>query len=179
MWERRLPCKRSPWRPASRGTVRSFEGSEVGERSSWPRSEVLDWSVIYFVRHGSTGHIKIGYSGNVPARMQALARDHGPLDLLAVIEGTMTEERTHHARFAALRVIGEWFAPAAPLVDYVASLVSREPVGPVVVLWQTVEHEPLRVERDDGGPLPRWLVGTGGAVARGLPTAPPRGSRRE
>jgi len=88
--------------------------------------------MVYFVKLISTGRVKIGYSANVPVRMQELTHDHGPLDLLAVLHGSRKTERAHHLHFAALRVKGEWFAPGEALMAYIGSLASCEPVGPVV-----------------------------------------------
>jgi hypothetical protein len=127
--------------------------------------------MVYFVRLISTGHVKIGYSANVPARMQSLLRDHGPLDLLAVIPGTAVDERAHHDRFDALRVIGEWFTPDASLMAYVDSLPPVAGLGPVA--WACPEVRPFHVEPPDLTPLPSWLTATGGAAARGLPLRPP------
>lgn len=127
--------------------------------------------MVYFVKLISTGHIKIGYSANVPARMQSLLRDHGPLDLLAVIPGTLDDERAHHGQFAALRVIGEWFTPGAPLLSYVDALGETGDVGPVA--WTYSEPDPFPVEQPDSAPLAPWLAGTGDAAARGLPLRPP------
>ena len=87
--------------------------------------------MVYFVRHQSSGLIKIGYSSNVSVRMRQLVAMHGPLDLLAVLFGSLKTEGAHHACFASCRAVGEWFRPAHELTDYIAGLTSCEPVGPV------------------------------------------------
>jgi hypothetical protein len=88
--------------------------------------------MVYFVKLISTGRVKIGYSANVPVRMQELTCEHGPIELLAVLHGSRKTERAHHLHFAKLRARGEWFEPGDSLMDYIASLRSCEPVGPVV-----------------------------------------------
>lgn len=42
--------------------------------------------------------------------------------ILATEPGSYTREAEVHGWFAALRVHGEWFRPASPLMDYIASL---------------------------------------------------------
>jgi hypothetical protein len=88
--------------------------------------------MVYFVKLISTGRVKIGYSANVPVRMQELTYEHGPIELLAVLHGSRKTEGAHHAHFAKLRTKGEWFVPGDDLMTYIASLRPCEPVGPVV-----------------------------------------------
>lgn len=57
---------------------------------------------VYFAERG--GQIKIGCSGNVPARMRSL---HAVL--LGAFPGGFEAEKATHERFAALRIEGEWF----------------------------------------------------------------------
>lgn len=67
--------------------------------------------VVYFLQ-ASTGHIKIGTTGNLPLRIEGL-RNSCPvhLDLLAAVKGDRATENKFHATFAAHRLHGEWFAP--------------------------------------------------------------------
>lgn len=68
-------------------------------------------AVIYFVQ-AETGPIKIGSTSYLASRMVTL-RGQSPvaLTLLATMEGDRTAEFRLHARFAAHRLHGEWFAP--------------------------------------------------------------------
>lgn len=131
--------------------------------------------MVYFVRLISTGHVKIGYTANVSARMQQLLRAHGPIDLLAVVAGGVSNELTYHAKFGALRTTGEWFRPGAHLMSYIATLESCEPVGRVVQGSHALAPLPEAAPpaEPDPTPLPSWLTAKGDAAARGLPLRPP------
>ena len=78
------------------------------------RSAVLDKTAerwVYFVR-AETGQIKIGVATCTTKRLRGL-RSASPvaLRLLARVRGGATLEAEYHARFAAHRLHGEWFAP--------------------------------------------------------------------
>lgn len=78
--------------------------------------------LVYFVRCTSTGLVKIGWSNDVPARMNALRSATHPV---LVLEGTRPgghfEEQRIHRLLAPQRVSGEWFR-ATP--DEVCALVN-------------------------------------------------------
>lgn len=137
--------------------------------------------VIYFVRHLGTGEIKIGYSGCVDHRMQWLIREVGPIELLAVILGSMRLEKMHHAWFGAYRLHGEWFAPGEELMSYIASLKTDGTVGVVTMmpddLWDAIDFGLLFPTKEETTTLQPWLVGEGDAAARGLPLRPPTSTR--
>ncbi|MBU0491029.1 MAG: GIY-YIG nuclease family protein [Chloroflexi bacterium] len=76
--------------------------------------------MIYIIQAGDDGPLKIGRAANPQQRLAEL--QHGspaPLQLRATLPGGRTEERALCARFAAHRLHGEWFAPAAELLDWV------------------------------------------------------------
>jgi hypothetical protein len=132
-------------------------------------------TMVYFARLISTGNIKIGYSANVPVRMQYLIRHYGPIEVLSSVPGMFEEEQAHHAAFERLRLHGEWFSPGDALTDYISSLPPSEYAGRVT--WACLPHSPLSVDAPTPSladpPLPSWLAGLGDATARGLPTRPP------
>ena len=68
---------------------------------------------VYFIRFND--RIKIGYSTNVDRRLAGLPHH----EVLAVIPGTMEEERHCHAAFAHLRDVGEWFRIEQDLLDFI------------------------------------------------------------
>lgn len=77
---------------------------------------------VYFVR-GAAGHIKIGFSSDVPKRIEALqCSSPEPLELLATMPGNMAIERALHSRFERARVAGEWFRPTDELLSFIESL---------------------------------------------------------
>lgn len=78
---------------------------------------------VYFVAAESVALIKIGRTGDVRRRMNAL-RVASPvhLQLLATIEDPAgTLERELHRRFADLRAHGEWFRADAAIHEFLAA----------------------------------------------------------
>lgn len=74
--------------------------------------------VVYFIRAGSEGPIKIGFTGGKPsARLAALQTgNHETLVLIAVVPAPPTLEGELHRRFDHLRGVGEWFSPGPDLL---------------------------------------------------------------
>ena len=80
---------------------------------------------VYFVQAGYEGPIKIGFSSDPAARLRALQVSSAvPLRLLATMTGGRREEYELHDRFQRHRLEGEWFEPAAPILEYVARLLA-------------------------------------------------------
>jgi hypothetical protein len=82
---------------------------EIGERPA---------SVVYFIGCPACGLVKIGYTGNIVERFDAVRSIHwkncdGDVLLLGFVEGGRAEERELHRRFARARQRGarltEWF----------------------------------------------------------------------
>lgn len=77
--------------------------------------------MIYFVRLGSRGPVKIGTTIRLSVRLAQLRHEHGPdLRVLAVGDGSFPEEKALHRRFGHLRRGGEWFEPGRDLLRYIA-----------------------------------------------------------
>jgi hypothetical protein len=85
-------------------------------------------SVVYFVRAGSTGLIKIGVAMRPNRRLQVL-QCGAPLALipLGVIAGGRNLEGYLHVEFARARRIGEWFAPTTDLLAFIEREASPWP----------------------------------------------------
>lgn len=80
--------------------------------------------MVYFVRAGEDGLIKIGETSVAPRhRLDALKIGSSEdLHLLGVIRPTGPNlEKELHARFAHLRKRGEWFRPDPSLLGYIAA----------------------------------------------------------
>lgn len=78
---------------------------------------------VYFVQARS-GRIKIGRSVSPSVRLAALRSGcPEPLFILGVMRGDFAEERAIHTRFAAHRLVGEWFAPAGELLEFIGENV--------------------------------------------------------
>lgn len=68
--------------------------------------------MIYFIRAGARGPIKIGFATDVAARMAALqTASPAPLKLVGAIPGGLKLEKQLHAELAEARLSGEWFSP--------------------------------------------------------------------
>lgn len=69
---------------------------------------------VYAIHQASSGLTKIGRSDNVPRRLRALERMHGPpLTLLATVHcpcSVAAVERWLHGHFRGYWIRGEWFA---------------------------------------------------------------------
>lgn len=84
---------------------------------------------IYFVQAETIGHIKIGWTGNLPDRLKSLRTSSPvPLRLLGAIWAEMEIERVLHGAFKEDRVCGEWFKPHALLLEYIRDHAAK-PVG--------------------------------------------------
>jgi hypothetical protein len=77
--------------------------------------------MIYFVREGLTGPIKIGFSDSTRQRVNSL-RSASPnvLTCLAVMRGTRIDEYKLHQQFSDTRVQGEWFTATPALLKYIS-----------------------------------------------------------
>lgn len=82
---------------------------------------------VYFVRSEKTHAIKIGYtSGRIEDRLSALQTAHPyKLEAIAALSGSREYEKALHARFANLRLEGEWFEPHPDLLAFIAVLPTR------------------------------------------------------
>jgi len=72
--------------------------------------------VVYYMRFAD--RVKIGYSSNLAKRLLNVPND----ELLATEPGTMKTEFARHEQFAELRITGEWFQYAEPLVGHIEGL---------------------------------------------------------
>ena len=86
--------------------------------------------VVYFVRQGESGPIKIGMTALavLDGRLKQLQTGSPyPLLLLGVIEGGYELEQRLHKQFATYRLEGEWFDAQEDLVRFV-SANARQPI---------------------------------------------------
>ncbi len=88
---------------------------------------------VYFIQEGGPeGHIKIGYTLGSPIERLRSFRTGNPraLALLVTIPGGRTLEVALHARFAELRVSGEWFRADARLLGFIEGMLVAHPEQP-------------------------------------------------
>jgi T5orf172 domain len=105
-------------------------------------------SVVYYVRR-QDGLIKIGTSSRLRARLSALRKEHGELELLLTHAGAHDKEHELHRRFAKLRVEGEWFRNTKRL----ALWIQKCRLDPVIASTQapgTVDMVAIRLLLRDG-----------------------------
>lgn len=77
--------------------------------------------VVYFVRAGSDGLIKIGTTSDVEKRLAKMQTDSGvDLVLIGVLTGGQELERKLHEQFSLYRARGEWFFPHSEILTFVA-----------------------------------------------------------
>lgn len=102
-----------------------FAGRPRKDRSS----EVIPPEMlVYFIRNGHKGAVKIGVTANLSGRLSALSHPMmKELKLLGTIEGGYGAEKEMHKRFAEYRIKGEWFKFEGKLKEFVESLGKPDP----------------------------------------------------
>jgi len=74
--------------------------------------------LLYFVRQGISGPIKIGRTSNFESRLRMLQTGSpAPLRVLSTVENMGWQEPIWHLAFAPQRMAGEWFEPTEDLLD--------------------------------------------------------------
>lgn len=82
---------------------------------------------VYAIQAGDNGPVKLGY-GNAEARLADLQIAHWQeLRIIRLWEGGEAEERILHARFADLRLRGEWFSFSRAMLGDVGLTVIAVP----------------------------------------------------
>ena len=96
------------------------------------RPEILALtSIVYFVREGRRGRIKIGHTTDIEQRITTLQTSVSePLRLLAAMPGDRFLERRLHDRFASYRYRGEWFEPSAAIFEFLHEWLREEEATP-------------------------------------------------
>jgi hypothetical protein len=85
---------------------------------------------VYFVGAAEEGPVKIGFTCELPSRLRSLQNSCPiPIKLLAAVQGGRDVEKAYHARFAADRLHGEWFARSEAIIG---ELVEIKWVKPLV-----------------------------------------------
>jgi hypothetical protein len=79
--------------------------------------------VVYFVRNGANGPVKIGFTEGHPWKRMNELQPGNPvqLELIALAVGDRAQEHMLHLRFAVSRIRGEWFE-AAPVLAFLKTL---------------------------------------------------------
>jgi len=102
-------------------TMKGIGGKQTAKRLAAPYAPPRGRAgVVYFIQFGD--RIKIGFTSDLKRRMQVLPHDK----VLAVIAGTMQDERRCHEKFAHLRLTGEWFSAGPELLTFINKLPVHE-----------------------------------------------------
>jgi hypothetical protein len=83
---------------------------------------------VYFITAGDDAFVKIGFTGDMTARLQSFATGSPhEIKLLLRMEGPAALERELHKRFATDRVRknGEWFRLSAEIKAFIESEKAR------------------------------------------------------
>lgn len=84
---------------------------------------------VYLLQADKGGPIKIGFTKNPIRRFASIqVHNHVSLALLAVLDGDRSLEKSLHAKFAGLRLRGEWFEPGLDLLAFIA----KQPKPPTI-----------------------------------------------
>jgi len=91
------------------------------------KSEGMPLVGVYFLKSEHSGRIKIGFSRQLPRRIDEIkGASPEPVELLHVIPDASPDlESALHDKFHNLRIGGEWFEGSQDLLEYVDSLKTR------------------------------------------------------
>ncbi len=128
--------------------------------------DVAGKHVCYVLRCGAGAHIKIGYTQNLPQRMNALTHQSGrDLTLYGVFVhdsefGARSREKYLHALFSDARGRGEWFA--AKCIQDIKKIKGFERVG---AKSRENQESPAAVSYREKGPVSRLVSDIGAALS--------------
>lgn len=124
--------------------------------------------MVYFVQPIDGGPIKIGFSGDVPGRIQQLEAHYGcRLAILATMEGGREEEKAIHERFSHLRFgRTEQFRPGPELLAFIGrplfaaagDVVEIKPAGTGRVDTEGWQSKPPIVQFRGTAEFKAWLL---------------------
>lgn len=106
------------------------------------RSPDVPWGYTYFVRRGDA--IKVGHSAIPKQRISGLQVSFPePLEVLAIIENTIISEAAAHAKFAHLRMTGEWFRAEPELIEFIEAMKVAPKPTPKFVRKAALKEHPV------------------------------------
>lgn len=84
--------------------------------------------MIYFIRKGLDGPIKIGYTGAAVEKRiaQLQVGHHEPIYLLGTIPGQIADEKAIHKELADYHIHGEWFDPKPELLETLKDVIEHQ-----------------------------------------------------
>jgi len=64
---------------------------------------------VYLVFDKISRHTKIGFTGNIKSRLEAIKSSNPHIEIHSIFNGTMADEKELHAHFADKKIHSEWF----------------------------------------------------------------------
>lgn len=128
---------RGIWRIPAASVLPHFDvGASVAQAANmaarWKAEGRPGWaperrkSLVYIVRAGANGPVKIGFTLGLKRRLELLQLgNHQKLKCLLVIDGDVSVERELHERFQSSHIRGEWFRYTAELRAFVRAAKGR------------------------------------------------------
>lgn len=81
---------------------------------------------VYIIQAGWTGPVKIGYARDIASRFSAIQTgNHERLVIRLLMDGARLEEAELHARFAPLRLHGEWFVCVPEIERFIREQLAK------------------------------------------------------
>jgi len=126
--------------------------------------------MIYFIRAGDDGPVKIGVSENATQRVADLrTANPAKLSVIRLIEGGRLQERALHMEFRNLRIQGEWFKFDPRMLEIDPSDIDITPPTPMpytrlgeclkILGWSVRYFARVRLKCDPAI-VSRWALGT-------------------
>jgi hypothetical protein len=111
------------------GRIRN--GASTANRPAIPR---ISGPVVYFLRAGLRGAIKIGFSGSAQGAIERirLLQIGSPetLHVIGIIPGSRELEKQLHVELSEWLIRSEWFRPTEPVLATLATELARAEVRP-------------------------------------------------
>ena len=84
--------------------------------------------MIYFIRKGVDGPIKIGFTSTLAEKRMAQLQTghHEKMHLLGTIVGSISDEKLLHKELANYHIHGEWFEPKPELLMAISNVVENQ-----------------------------------------------------
>jgi hypothetical protein len=109
-----------PWLLTGRGAL------EEGPLTSVLRAKPFSGQWVYFIGLPGKGHIKIGFTSNVGARLAHFKKTLGlVMRQLLMLEGGRNLEKLLLELFHEFRIEGEWFEPAPQLLAFIEAFKKK------------------------------------------------------
>ena len=84
--------------------------------------------MIYFIRKGIDGPIKIGFTSSLAEKRMAQLQTghHEKLHLLGTIPGLISDEKSLHKELVNYHIHGEWFEPKPELLMVISDVIENQ-----------------------------------------------------